>query len=117
MALHIISHLSVLVLLIGAYLTAAMPICNEMATDQTITTQTILLKQLQSAMNLSRDHLNVLNKNLSCSESGPDCIGEKMAFDSLLCKLTVLYQFAIKVNDSLVSMFRVPSLHIHAVPF
>ena len=78
---HIISPISFLILLSGAYLTAAMPICK------TVNTQNIHLKRLQSTMNLTR-HLT--NETHSCNQSLPNCIMKNMDF---LCNLAVLHVF------------------------
>ena len=79
--LHTISQLSFLILLFGAYLTVARPTC------QTVTTQMIHVKRLQTTMELTR---NLLNETLSCNQSVSDCIAETTEF---LCSLTVLHLF------------------------
>ena len=78
---HIISPISFLILLSGAYLTAAMPICK------TVNTQNIHLKRLQSTMNLTR-HLT--NETHSCNQSLPNCVTNNIDF---LCNLAVLHVF------------------------
>ena len=82
-AVQIIGQLSFLILLIGAYLTAAMPTGNEVDTSQPTTNQR--LQQLQDAMNLTR---NIFNARRNDSD--------------LLCNLVVLHKFSKKVNESLV---------------
>lgn len=77
--LRIISQLSFLIFLIGAYLTAAMPTGNEVATGNQH------LQQLQGAVNLTRNAFNARENDTN-----------------LLCKLVVLHKFSKRVNESLV---------------
>ena len=87
---HIISPLSFLILLSGAYLTAAMPICT------TLNSQDIHLKRLQSTMDSTRDFANEI---LSCNQTLPECITINI---DLLCNVAVLHVFANE-SSSLVS--------------
>lgn len=90
MALHTILIQLLLLVVLTAYLTAAMPICGK----------NVLLERLKVTTKLSQERLQP-SRNLS-DLIGRDCNEEKV---KLYCGVIVLHQFAQQLNESMVSKY------------